>query len=173
MHPKALPNRCLQLPSEDNNRRQQRIQAKLWYQLNKWISFLFSRNGAIFTTFTEWFVVSNTSVWCNNGWPSAHLFHHQLGIKVKRANRLPRIEKLYCVSETKDKRFAFRPYQITPIRLCIELQQQVAWAVSQEGFLMPLWARHKIWHLLSLELKPHFHSTRSPQRHLPEKWRTE
>ena len=62
------------------------------------------------------FAVPDTSVGCDNGRASAHLlhhqlgFHHQLGIKVKRAKRLPRNNSpggVYCVAETKDKWLPF------------------------------------------------------------------
>ena len=50
------------------------------------------------------FAVPDTSVWCDNGQPSVHLPQHQLGIKVKRAKRLPRNNSpggVYCVAETR------------------------------------------------------------------------
>ena len=56
------------------------------------------------------FAVPDTSVGCDNVRASAHLLHHQLGIKVKRAKRLPRNNSpggVYCVAETKDKWFPF------------------------------------------------------------------
>ena len=135
MHPKALP-----IWKQDGSSVANGFRVHFGTPAEQMDSLSFLTKCSHIYSIYSGFAVPDTSVGCNNGRPSAHLLHHHLGIKVKRAKRLPRNNSpggVYCVAETKDKWFPFWSYRIIWIKLCIEWQQQVAWAASQEGFLMP------------------------------------